>query len=183
MEFLETPIPGLFEIKLSPFKDERGVFTRLFDIEKLKEIGFDKSIVQINHSINNNKGTIRGMHFQYPPFAEIKIIRCLRGKVFDVIVDIRQQSPSFLKWHAVELSPEKFNMVYIPEGCAHGYQALEDNSELLYMHSEMYHSETEGALHFDDPLVGIQWPLPAVHISDKDKKYPLLNESFLGINV
>lgn len=183
MEFVATPIPGVFEIKLSPFKDERGVFSRIFCPEELQQIGFQKNILQVNHSINHSKGTIRGLHFQNPPVAEIKIIRCLKGKVFDVIVDIRHNSPSFLKWFALELSPEKYNMIYIPEGCAHGFQALEDNSELLYMHTELYHPEKEGALHFSDPLLSIQWPLPAVHVSHKDKNYSLLNESFLGITV
>jgi dTDP-4-dehydrorhamnose 3,5-epimerase len=181
MEFIATPIRDAFEIRLSPFDDERGVFSRIFCQEELQQAGHQKNIVQINHSLNHSKGTIRGMHFQYPPFAETKIIRCLKGKIYDVMVDIRQHSDTFLKWHAVELSAVKYNMVYIPEGCAHGYQALEDDSELLYLHTEFYHRENEGALRFNDPIVGIQWPLPPVHVSDKDKNYPLLDESFSGI--
>ena len=183
MEFLPTPIHGAFEIKLTPFSDERGVFSRVFCQDELTKIGHSQAIVQINQSQNRAKATIRGMHFQYPPHAEIKIIRCLNGKVFDVMVDLRKGSPSFLKWHAIELSPEAFNMVYIPAGCAHGFQALEDHSELLYLHTEFYNRASEGAIRFDDPLIGIRWPLPPAHISEKDKSYPLLDQSFLGISL
>lgn len=181
MRFSETPIPGAFEVHLSPLKDDRGVFTRIFCGNEFEQAGFQKNIVQVNHSVNRARGTVRGMHFQYPPHSEIKIIRCIKGKVFDVVVDIRKNSPTFMQWYAVELSPEKYNMILIPEGCAHGFQALEEDSELLYFHSEFYHPESEGAFRFDDPFINIQWPLPAVQVSAKDKSYPLLDASFAGV--
>jgi dTDP-4-dehydrorhamnose 3,5-epimerase len=181
MDIELLPIPGALEIKLSPFIDERGAFSRLFCSNEFKQFGHSKSIVQVNHSLNKEKGTIRGMHFQRPPHAEIKIIRCLRGRVFDVVVDLRSQSPTFLKWHAVELSPEAYNLIYIPEGCAHGFQTLQENSELLYFHTAFYNKESEGGVRYDDQLLSIQWPLPAMNVSVKDKSYSLLDNTFNGI--
>jgi dTDP-4-dehydrorhamnose 3,5-epimerase len=122
------------------------------------------------------------MHFQYHPFSEIKIIRCLKGRVFDVIVDARKGSSTFLKWQSIELSPESDNMIYIPEGFAHGFQTLEPDSELLYFHSNFYHPSSEGGLRFDDPAINIAWPLPAVNMSPKDMNYPLLQPSFGGVS-
>jgi len=181
MQFEPTPIPGAFVIKLSPHIDERGAFSRLYCEEELRALGRTRSIVQVNHSVNKEKGTVRGMHFQYPPYAETKIIRCLRGRVFDVMIDLRTDSPAFLQWHSVELSPEGYNMIYIPEGCAHGFQTLEENSELLYFHTAFYNKDAEGALRYDDPRVSIKWPLPAMNVSQKDKSYPLLNDAFGGV--
>jgi|SRR5579871_607640 len=183
MNFVPTPVKDAFEIILSPLQDERGVFSRIFCQDEMKKIGISKNIVQINHSLNKKKGTIRGMHFQYPPHAETKIIRCIKGKVYDVLVDLRKGSDTFLKWHSIELSPDKYNMIVIPEGCAHGFQTLEEDSELLYFHTEFYMPKSEGAIRFDDPLLNIHWPLPAVNISAKDKNYPLLHPSFEGIAI
>jgi dTDP-4-dehydrorhamnose 3,5-epimerase len=126
LNFEPTPIAGAYLIRLSPFVDDRGAFTRLFCAGEIAAIGHIAPVVQVNHSHNKQPGTIRGMHFQYPPHAEVKMIRCLRGRVFDVMVDLRRGSPSFLKWHSVELSPAAFNMIYIPQGCAHGFQTLEE---------------------------------------------------------
>jgi dTDP-4-dehydrorhamnose 3,5-epimerase len=182
MSFKEIPIPGAYEIKLSPFEDERGVFTKLFAKDALEEIEFNENISQINHSINKEKGTIRGMHFQFQPFTEIKIVKCLKGKVYDVIIDIRKDSPTFLKWHAIELSAKGYNMIFIPKGCAHGFQTLEDNTELLYLHTGSYHPESQGGLKFDDPLICINWPLEPTTISQKDRNHILLTESFEGIS-
>ncbi len=181
MEFEPTPIAGAYQIRLSPMADERGVFSRLFCAGELSAIGHSKSIVQINHSVNKVKGTVRGLHYQHPPDAEIKMIRCLQGKVYDVILDIRKGSSTFLKWHAVELSPESFNMVYIPEGCAHGFQTLEDSSSLLYFHTAFYNKQNESGVRHDDPAVGIQWPLRVVNVSEKDMKYPPIDLRFDGI--
>ena len=181
MHFEPTPIKGAFTIHLSPFTDDRGAFARLYCEKDFGIIGHTRPIVQINHSLTREKGTVRGIHFQYPPDAEIKIIRCLRGMVFDVLVDLRTDSPTFLKWHAVELSPDSFNMVYIPEGCAHGFQTLEKDSELLYLHTAMYTKGSEGGIRYDDPKISIDWPLSAVNVSGRDKSYPLLNDSFTGI--
>ncbi|HMH23176.1 MAG TPA: dTDP-4-dehydrorhamnose 3,5-epimerase [Puia sp.] len=181
MQFEPTPIPGAFVIRLSPFIDERGAFSRLFCENELAEIGYKQRIVQINHSINKEKGTLRGLHFQRPPHAEIKIIRCLHGRVFDVMVDLRKGSPTFSQWYGVELSPEAYNMICIPMGCAHGFQTLEENSELLYFHTAFYNKEYDGGVRFDDPQFSIHWPLPPVNVSEKDKSYALLDDAFGGI--
>jgi dTDP-4-dehydrorhamnose 3,5-epimerase len=183
MNFTKISIEGAYEVILSPFEDERGAFSRIFCSDEFRKIGLNESIVQINHSINNSKGTLRGMHFQYAPFSETKIIRCLKGRVYDVIVDIRENSPTFLKWQAIELTPLKYNMFYIPKGCAHGFQSLEENSELLYLHTMPYHPEAEGSFRFNDPLINIEWPLAQVNVSRKDMNYPLLNESFKGVKI
>jgi dTDP-4-dehydrorhamnose 3,5-epimerase len=184
MEFTKTTIAGVFEIMLSSFADERGQFSRLFCQEELlRKTGMNRSIVQVNHSINKMAGTVRGLHFQYPPHAETKLIRCLKGRVFDVAVDVRKGSPTFLKWQAIELSPEKNNMICIPEGCAHGFQTMEADSELIYFHTAYYHPGSEGALRFDDPAIGITWPLDPVHVSEKDKNYLLLTDTFDGLTV
>jgi dTDP-4-dehydrorhamnose 3,5-epimerase len=180
MHFEPTPIPGAFTIGLSPFIDDRGAFSRLYCENELGMIGLTRPVVQVNHSVTKEKGTVRGIHFQYPPNAEIKIIRCLRGKVFDILVDLRTGSPTFLKWHAVELSPGAYNMIYIPEGCAHGFQTLETDSELLYFHSAFYTKDGEGGIRYDDPRISIDWPLSAKNVSPKDMSYPLLDDSFTG---
>ena len=181
MQFEPTPIAGAWLIRLSPFVDDRGAFTRLFCAGEIAAIGHTAPVVQINHSLNKERGTIRGMHFQYPPHAEVKMIRCLRGRVFDVMVDLRSGSPSFLEWYSVELSPAAFNMIYIPQGCAHGFQTLEDDSELLYFHTAAYNKQAEGGVLHNDPTIGIDWPLPAENVSEKDKRYPLLDKNFSGV--
>jgi dTDP-4-dehydrorhamnose 3,5-epimerase len=181
MKFIETPLSGAYVIELEPFRDERGLFARTFCQEEFAKIGFDKQIVQINYSITRKKGAIRGMHYQRPPASEIKIIRCLQGKVFDVMVDLRAGSPTFMQWHSVELSKDNMRMVYIPEGFAHGFQALTDNAELIYHHSALYRPEYERGLRFDDPALAIAWPLPTGIISIKDQSYSLIDNNFKGI--
>jgi len=140
-------------------------------------------LVQINHSLSRKIGATRGMHFQYPPRAEIKLVKCIKGAVYDVIVDIRKGSPSFLKWHGIELSETNMKMIYIPEGFAHGFQVLRADSELIYLHTEFYAPDYEGALRYDDPLLNIQWPLQVTDISEKDKKHPLLDSNFEGLEL
>ena len=169
MKTQETFIKGVNIIHLQPNGDERGFFTRLFCENELKELLKDKRIVQVNHSRNNLAGTIRGLHFQYPPFAETKIIRCIRGKVFDVAVDLRKDSPTYLKWVGIELSQDNSTMIFIPEGCAHGFQTLEQDSELLYFHTQFYNPAAESGIAFSDPDIGIMWPLPPVAVSIKDQ--------------
>jgi dTDP-4-dehydrorhamnose 3,5-epimerase len=180
MQSNSLPIQGAFEILISPISDVRGSFVRLFDESEARVVGLTKRLVQVNHSMNKKKFTIRGMHFQKKPFSEIKIIYCLKGRVFDVMVDLRKGSTSFLHWHAIELAPEKSNMIIIPEGCAHGFQTLEDDTELLYFHSEAYRPEAEGAIKYDEQMVGVQWPSPPEIISEKDKSYPYLKPGFSG---
>ncbi len=183
MKFVETPLAGAYIIELEPFQDERGFFARLFCQRELAKIGFDKQIVQINHSLSRKKGTIRGMHFQHPPASEIKIIRCIDGAVFDVMVDLRTGSPTFLKWYGLELTKNEMRMVYIPEGFAHGFQALTDNAELIYFVSAFYSPKREGGLRFDDPAVAIQWPLPTGDVSAKDRNFSLIGSRFTGVKI
>lgn len=181
MQFIPTAIKGLFLIEPKPFRDDRGSFARIFCKEEFHTVGLTKEIVQVNHSITATRGSVRGMHYQNPPYAEAKIIKCLRGEVFDVAVDIRAGSPTFLQWVGVELSAQKGNAVYIPEGFAHGFQTLEENSEMLYMHTQAYTSASEGAIRYNDPALGIKWPLSVGDISGTDKKHPLLEKGYKGI--
>lgn len=181
MKFVEAPLAGAYVIELEPFVDERGLFARTFCQKEFSTISFHKQIVQINHSVTWQKGAIRGMHYQLPPACEIKIIRCVQGRVFDVMVDLRVGSPTFMQWHGVELSKDKLRMVYIPEGFAHGFQALTDNAELIYHHSAFYDPEYEHGLKFDDPALAINWPLPVSAISPKDQGYPFISQYFQGI--
>ncbi len=183
MKFEETLIRGAFIITPSPFSDNRGWFTRVYDKNEFAGIGHSEEWVQINHSYTRQPGMIRGMHFQNAPYAEIKAVRCIQGKVFDVMVDLRKDSPSFLQWAGYELTPENKKTVYIPTGVAHGFQVLQPDSELIYLHSAVYQQAYEGAIRFDDPLINIQWPLAVTDISEKDSGYPLLNKDFEGITV
>jgi dTDP-4-dehydrorhamnose 3,5-epimerase len=155
----------------------------LFCANELKEIGHVKPIVNVNHSYTQKKGSIRGMHFQYPPDCEIKIVKCLRGAIWDCIVDLRKGSPTFLKWEGVELTENNHKMIYIPEGFAHGFQALTDDVELLYFHTNFYVQPSEGGLRYCDKAIGIKWPLAATVISDRDQLHPLIDSHFGGITV
>ena len=183
MRFIETKIKDLYIIEPEPYYDNRGYFGRIFCKNETKEIGFNKQIVQINQSLTKEKGTIRGMHFQYPPYAEIKIIKCLNGKVFDVAIDLRNGSPSFLKWHGEILSSDNMRTMYIPKGFAHGFQSLVDNCELLYLHSEYYHKEYESGVRYDDSMFSIDWPLDVTNISQRDAQFLKINADFKGLSL
>jgi dTDP-4-dehydrorhamnose 3,5-epimerase len=183
MKFVEAPLAGAYVIELEPFLDERGFFARIFCQKEFATIGFDGRIVQINHSMTRRKGTIRGLHYQRQPACETKIIRCVQGKVFDVMVDIRTGSPTFMQWHGVELSKDNLRMVYIPDGFAHGFQTLTDNAELIYHHSAFYSPEYEQGLRFGDPALAIKWPLPVGAVTAKDQHYSLIDNSFKGIEI
>lgn len=183
MNTKETGIAGAVVVEGRPYSDHRGAFSRLFCEEMLAGVINDRHIVQINHSRTRAVGALRGMHFQYPPHAEMKLVRCLRGRVWDVCVDLRAGSPTFLHWHAEELSPETSRMLVIPEGCAHGFQVLEADSELLYLHTAFYTPASEGALRYDDPLLAIRWPLPVTDLSERDAAHPLLSNNFIGLEV
>lgn len=182
MIFTETSLKGAYIVEINPFTDDRGLFARFFCKNEFQKIEHTKEFVQFNHSITNIKGTIRGMHYQIAPFSEIKLVRCIRGKVFDVIIDIRQSSPTFLKYFSIILSEENLLSLYIPEGFAHGFQALEANSQLIYHHTSYYQPGHEGGISYSDPLVGIKWPLPVTRISERDKNYELLKK-FNGIAI
>jgi dTDP-4-dehydrorhamnose 3,5-epimerase len=181
MIFTETKLKGSFIIDLKIFSDERGWFARTFCKNEFKQIGHDAEWVQLNHSVTNTKGTIRGMHFQHPPFSEIKLVRCIKGSVYDVIIDLREGSPTFLQWVGEELSADNKKMFYIPAGFAHGFQTLKDDSQLIYHHSAFYTPGVEGGIRFDDKKINIEWKLPVSVISDRDKNHPLIYDTFNGI--
>ncbi len=182
MNLVETNIPGAWIIESTSFQDNRGAFSRLFCLHELQAtLGPTKAIAQINQSITHRVGAVRGMHYQNPPHAEVKIVRCLKGRVFDVAVDLRHDSSTFLRWTAVELTPENHRAFVIPEGCAHGFQVLEENSQLLYLHTEFYTPDSEGGVRFDDPEIGVDWPLAPTDLSDRDLNHPYLKENFKGL--
>lgn len=183
MQLTETPIAGVYEATCVPRRDQRGAFARLFCRDELGAAHHGRPIVQINHSRTTAVGAIRGLHFQYPPKSEAKWVRCLKGRVFDVAVDLRRESPTFLAWYAIELDAGRMNAVLVPEGCAHGFQVLEPDSELLYLHSESYAPDHEGGLRFDDPRLAILWPLPVCDLSERDRSHPLIDASFQGIAI
>ena len=176
LKFLKSEIEGLYTIERSQIEDERGFFSRFFCEEEYKNIGFIQPIRQMNNSFTKKKGSVRGMHFQNAPFQETKIVRCIKGKIFDVAVDIRKNSPTFLKWHSEILTADKGNSLFIPAGFAHGFQTLTSNCELLYMHSNFYNQEAEGALNAFDPKINISWPLEVTEISDRDRNIPLIDK-------
>ncbi|MET4036909.1 MULTISPECIES: dTDP-4-dehydrorhamnose 3,5-epimerase [unclassified Bradyrhizobium] len=178
---IDTPLAGLKLVERSRLSDARGFLSRLFCAEELGAAGWSKSIAQINQTLTRARGAVRGLHFQHPPHVEMKLVNCIRGKVFDVAVDLRRGSPTFLKWHGVELSEDNGRALLIPEGFAHGFQTLMPDSELLYFHSCAYAPASEGAIHVEDPRVGIAWPLPLAELSERDRCHPLLPPSFDGI--
>jgi len=183
MKFIQTLLSGAYIVELEPFRDERGFFVRTFCKNEFSAIGHVKEFVQFNHSMTRHKGTIRGMHYQVPPSAEIKLIRCISGEVYDVIIDIRKDSPTFLQHFHIILSDENLKMLYVPEGFAHGFQTLANNSQMIYHHTAYYNPANERGLRFDDPALGIRWPLPPGNLTEKDRKYPLINNQFKGIKI
>ena len=183
MIFQETKLQGAYIIEPEPFRDQRGFFARTFCRREFEKIGHHRDFVQFNHSHTSRKGTIRGLHYQRPPHAEIKLIRCIRGGVFDVIVDIRQGSRTFLDHISVELTEQNLKMIYVPEGFAHGFQTLDAHTELLYHHTAYYAPEAEGGVRYDDPLLGIEWPLSVGELSVKDQGYRHLEPHFKGLQI
>ena len=181
MIFNETNLKGSYTIELTPMGDSRGWFARTFCKEEFLQINHNKEWLQLNHSFSSEKGTIRGMHFQLPPHSEIKLVRCIAGKVFDVIIDLRKDSETFLQWFGVELSAENKRMIYIPEGFAHGFQTLTDNCELIYHHSAYYKSDMEMGMNINDPKIKINWPIEATVVSERDKSHDFITNNFKGI--
>lgn len=179
----ELPLPGLMLLERKPVEDARGSLERLFCAETLACMGIDRPLAQINLTRTRHQGAVRGMHFQHPPQAEDKVVSCLRGRVFDVAVDLRRGSPTFLGWHGEVLSPSGRNSLLIPAGFAHGFQALCDDCELLYFHTAAYSREAEGGLRPTDPALLILWPLPIIELSERDANHPLLSSDFSGIDV
>jgi dTDP-4-dehydrorhamnose 3,5-epimerase len=169
MEIKERKIKGVFEIVLKPFYDERGFFMRTFDIELFEKAGINLTLVQENHSLSKRKHIIRGLHFQFPPFAETKIVRCIRGAIWDVFVDLRKGSDYFGQWDSIELTEENKKMILIPRGFAHGFCTLSDISEVIYKVDNFYSKEKEGGIIWNDPDLKIEWPTKNPILSDKDK--------------
>lgn len=178
MEFVPTEIAGAFEVRHDVRTDARGRFRRQYCEREFADAGLNTRWVQVNHSVTLGKGSVRGMHFQRPPKAEAKLVSCTVGRAFDVVVDLRSGSETFLRWAAVEIG--QATSLYIPEGCAHGFQALTDEVQLIYLHSSYYAPELEGGVRFDDPAIGIDWPLPVGTISDRDRSFPLVGDNFEG---
>jgi dTDP-4-dehydrorhamnose 3,5-epimerase len=183
MNIFPTKLEGLSVVATKMHLDARGVFQRVYCAQELSQLIGARRIVQINHSRTVEIGTVRGLHIQYPPHAEMKFVRCLKGRVWDVAVDVRKNSATYLKWHAEELSPSNARMMVIPEGFAHGFQVLEQDSELLYLHTTTYEPNGEGGFRFDDPIIGIKWPLNAIKVSPRDKNHPLITSLFQGIEI
>ena len=179
-ELRPTPIDGVVELVSHPFVDTRGAFLNAFRAQEASFIGSwgDRGIAQVNLSRSEVVGTIRGLHFQAPPHSEAKLVRCLKGRVWDVAVDLRGESATFSQWHAVELTPEHGNALLVPEGCAHGFQVLESGSELLYLHSGAWVPQAESGVCWDDPQLAVSWPLQPTELSDRDRCLPFLSDCF-----
>ena len=176
-----TPLVGLQTVQRNPRSDARGHVCRLFCAEELYPAGITKPITQVNHTATHKAGTVRGLHFQHPPYAEVKLVSCLKGEIFDVAVDLRRNSPTFLRWHAEMLSAANLKSLLIPEGFAHGFQTLTDDCELIYLHTASYHPEAEAALNSADPRLAIKWPLEITAMSDRDLRHPFLKQGYQGI--
>lgn len=181
MKFSETKLKGAFIINLEPRQDDRGFFARTFCAHELENNGLKSMVAQCNLSFNYRKGTLRGMHYQTLPATETKLIRCTQGAIYDVIVDMRPESSTFLQHIGVELTADNRRALYVPEMFAHGYQALSDGAEVIYQVSEFYTPGCEKGLRYDDPLLGIEWPLSVTEISAKDAAWPLLQKITVGV--
>lgn len=182
-DIIATPIDGVNVVERRLLEDARGSLSRLFCADELRAAGWRWPVAQINHTLTHRRGTVRGMHYQNPPSMEDKYITCLRGEVFDVAVDLRRGSPTFLAWHAVRLSPTNGRSLLVPRGCAHGFQTLTDDCELIYLHSNPYAAANEAAVNALDPRLGIAWPLEVGDRSPRDLVHPFLPEGFAGVSV
>ena len=174
LTFKETYIQNLFVVKLTPFSDVRGEFIRFFCENEFKEIGLDKKIVNVNYSKTLHKGDVRGMHYQEDPYSETKIVKCIRGSIYDVAIDLRKESKTYLQYFGIELNDSNNKMLYVPDGFAHGFQALSDNTEIIYFNTKHYHPEYGKGVNAVEPSVNIKWPLPIRNQSDKDKDIKFL---------
>jgi len=183
MKIRTTQIAGVEIVENQYMEDSRGFFGRLFCQQELGEVLGERQVVQVNHSHTKQLGSVRGFHYQKPPYAEMKLVRCIKGKVWDVVVDLRAGSPTFLQWFTQELSEENNKVMVIPEGCAHGFQILQENSELIYLHTAPYTPEAEGGVHVADPVLAVDWPLPITGLSARDESLPNIERNFLGITL
>jgi len=172
MQYIETKLSGAFEIRIEPFHDERGLFARTWCQKEFDSRGLDSRLVQCSISFNTRKGTLRGMHYQASPFAETKLVRVTQGAIFDVILDLRPESPTFKRWAGILLTAELRNMAYVPKGCAHGFLTMEPETEVFYQMSEVYNAESARGVRWNDPAFAIEWPGRLVVISERDRTYP-----------
>ncbi len=183
MKFNKTPLAGAYTIELDRIGDDRGFFARFFCSQEFSDAGLIDSFVQINNSLTKDKGTLRGMHYQLPPDAEVKVVRCIQGALFDVILDLRPDSPSFGKWYGDTLSAENRRMMYVPKGFAHGFITLEEDTEALYLSGARYVPEQERGVRYNDPAFNIEWPIEPTTISDKDTTWPDFDREWHGTDV
>jgi len=184
MKFTKTPLIGAYAIDLNKREDERGFFARSFCVKEFAEHGLETQFLQINSSLSVKKGTLRGLHYQLAPMEEVKVVRCIKGKIYDLILDLRRDSKTFGQTFGIELSEENKTMLYIPKGCAHGFMTLEDNSELFYLVSQFYSPELERGIRWDDPMFSIKWPQTPIVVSERDLCHPnfSLQEDLLAAN-
>lgn len=180
-DFITTPLSGLLVVQRKAIEDHRGFLSRFYCAEEFREAGISKPVAQINHTLTRQKGAVRGLHYQYPPHAETKLVSCLKGEVFDVAVDLRRDSPTFLQWYGAILSSVNRKSLLIPEGFAHAFQTLTEDCELIYLHTAAYHTDAEGALNVADPKINIAWPLPINDLSERDRNHPFINSDFQEI--
>lgn len=178
----DTPLDGLKRVRRRPLGDPRGFLVRLFCADELRDAGWRAPVAQVNQTRTRERGSVRGMHYQRPPHAEMKLVHCLRGEVFDVAVDLRRGSPTFLRWHGERLSEDNGVALLIPEGFAHGLQTLTDDVDLLYCHSAAYVASAEAALHARDPRLAIDWPLPIAALSPRDDAHAFIGADFAGVD-
>ncbi len=182
MRIEALPLEGAAVLRTEARRDSRGWFARWFCQEEMAALNQGRAIQQINSSFTAQSGAVRGLHFQVAPHAEDKIVRCVAGRVFDVMVDLRKNSQTFGSWHGVELDAEEMNMVYIPRGFAHGFQTLTTDCQMLYLHTDFFAPEHQGGLHYASPELGIEWPLKVTEISKRDASLPTFNETFSGLS-
>lgn len=181
--FRTTPLAGVLRVERKPINDDRGFFSRLYCMQEFAAIGLERPLAQINHSCSRLKGTVRGLHFQYPPYAETKVITCLVGRIFDVAVDLRAGSPTFLQWFGFELSADNQESIVIPSGCAHGFQTLAEATEIIYLVTSAYNPDAEDGVNPFDPAVGIVWPETVTEVSPRDRQRGMLDpKTFHGMN-
>lgn len=182
-DFIPTSLLGLTLVQRRVVEDNRGFLSRFYCADEFSDVGFDKPVAQINHTLTRQKGAVRGLHFQHSPHAEVKLVSCLKGEIFDVAVDLRPDSPTFLHWQGVILSAQNRQSLLIPERFAHGFQTLSEDCELIYLHTAAYHPESEGALNVVDPMLDIVWPLAVTEISERDRNHKLIGQDFQGISL
>jgi dTDP-4-dehydrorhamnose 3,5-epimerase len=183
LSIIDLPLAGLKLVERQRLGDVRGFLSRIFCLNELAAAGWTEPVVQINHSLTVLRGTVRGLHFQHPPHAEMKLVSCVRGEVWDVAVDIRSGTKTFLQWHAQRLSADNGHALLIPQGFAHGFQAMTDNAELIYCQSAIYAPETEAAINAADPRLAIAWPLPLAERSPRDSTIPFIDDQFGGVQL